>query len=93
VNGKHEIHFALKNAVEALSTTTGSDYERLARALSEVHVLKASDFDDPAEKTMIGIIKRAEARVGLGDKQSVDVRSVMMNIWHLYERRAPKLSS
>jgi hypothetical protein len=90
LNGKSEVRYALKNAVEALATTQGTDYERLKIAVSELRVLKKADFGHPIDVTMLEIIKTAEGRIDLDDKASIDVNNVMRNIWTLYDRWAPK---
>lgn len=93
MNGKSEVHYALKNAVEALATAQGTDYERLKRAVSELRVLKKADFEHSIDVTMLEIIKTAEGRIDLDDKASVDVHNVMRNIWTLYDRWAPKFAT
>lgn len=93
MNGESEIHYALKNAVEALATSQGTDYERLKRAMSELRVLKRADFEHSIDITMLEIIKKAEGRIDLDEKANVDVHNIVRNIWTLYDRWAPKFAN
>ena len=85
MNGLHEKHYLLQNAVEAFITHTGTERDRAESAMSELGPLKAEDFPEHLEASNFGQVEGFRKQLRSGNISEEGLKRLLCNIWALYK--------
>lgn len=85
MDGLHEKHYLLQNAVEAFITHTGTERDRAESAIRELGLLKAKDFPEHLEASNFGQIEGFAKQLRSGKISEEGLKRLLCNIWALYK--------
>ncbi|MEE4883833.1 hypothetical protein V2K05_06650 [Pseudomonas alliivorans] len=85
MNGIHEKHHMLQNAIEALVTHTGDDRQRAISAVNEITSLKAVDFPEHLESSYFAQLSGFTKDLRAGRISDENLRRLKGNMWALYK--------
>lgn len=85
MNGIHEKHHVLQNAIEALVTHTGDDRQRAMSAVNEITSLKAADFPEHLETSFFDQVSGFARDLRAGRISDENLRRLKGNLWALYK--------
>jgi hypothetical protein len=85
MNGIHERHHVLQNAIEALVTHSGDDRQRSISAMKEIASLTAADFPEHLESSYFAVLSGFKKELHTGRISDEDLRRVVRSLWALYQ--------
>ncbi|WP_124303291.1 hypothetical protein [Pseudomonas chlororaphis] len=85
MNGLHEKHYLLQNAIEAFVTHLGTERERAVSAMRELGPLKTKDFPEHLEASNYGQIEEFGKQLRSGTISDDGLKRLLCNIWALYK--------
>lgn len=85
MNGLHEKHYLLQNAIEAFVTHSGTERERAVSAIRELGTLKAEDFPEHLETSNFEQVQGFAKQLRSGKISDESLKRLLCNIWALYK--------